>query len=384
MLNLLARLYPEPTLSHDLEVELLLLCVRGNLEAWQIERIRQLSHLNIAWDRLITLVVNHKVHPLVYWNLKNYAAGLVPEKVVRTLKGMFATNMLTNVRNRTELIRILKAFEEEKIDVLPLRGVVVSYLLYGEFWMRDFKDLDILVRRADFEQAETLLMELGYVREAPVEDNAYNQKFFYEKLKIQIELHWRLDTPSIPIQVDEENYWQHVTNFNVEGIHTHTFQPDDLLLLLAVHGAKHRWNRLKWLCDIDQFVACYPDFDWTHLLNKSEAARVKRIVLLSLWMCHTLFHTHLPQVVTNAIDEDATVPLLGYYIKRWLFKQTDDRLIDQLRGIGYFLFIRENPEDRVFSVEHALQYPKVPILKWALKMPVLRYVIKTMVRSVYE
>ena len=124
-----------------------------------------------------------------------------------------------------------------------------------------------------------------------------------------VELHWTVAPRFASVPLDYERLWQRLRRVRLEeqtsagrcqqedvsrqtaaagrdaGIST--LAPEDLLFVLSVHGAKHLWNQLKWICDIGELIARSPDLDWDEVLGDARARRARRLVLLGLWLTHT-------------------------------------------------------------------------------------------------
>ena len=45
--------------------------------------------------------------------------------------------------------------------------------------------------------------------------------------------------------------------------------PEDLLLILCVHGGKHVWECLKWLVDVRELVDRFPQLDYDALIQRA-------------------------------------------------------------------------------------------------------------------
>jgi hypothetical protein len=74
-----------------------------------------------------------------------------------------------------------------------------------------------------------------------------------------------------------------------------------LLVYLCLHGAKHAFERIEWICDIDRLIrAC--EVDWNHTVTLAEQSHSKRSFYLGLSLAHTLFRTPLPEVLETAIQ----------------------------------------------------------------------------------
>ncbi|NDJ59493.1 MAG: nucleotidyltransferase family protein [Chloroflexi bacterium] len=363
--RLLHLLYTNASPSPQPERALLLLGCRRQLSADQQRHLRDLIRTTpgFDWPALVTMAVDQRVFPLVYWNLQAHAADLVPARQLAALQEAFVLNTFSSVRMRDELVRAVTTLRSHGIGALALRGPMVAQSLYGKTWLREFKDIDILVRPRDFDRAKAICFALGYIRPDPVGDNDFNQALVNPATQIKIELHWAVDSPFMRVDVNTEAYWSRAVEVDFDGQRVQTLSPDDLLLMLCFHGAKHRWHRLKWVYDIAEFVYHHPDLDWAQTLKTARQLRVERILLVCLALAHNLFQTPLPPVIAARLDGDWLITRLTWYIQRWIFDQAEPRVLDQIRGIGFFLLIREHLRDWLPSIWHALHYPKSPLLR---------------------
>ena len=79
--------------------------------------------------------------------------------------------------------------------MLPLKGPLLAQMLYGSPGLRQSGDLDLLVRRKDFERAQVLLKDLGFQPLSPAD--FYHQEF--KRGNTWVELHFSV-TPPTPIR----------------------------------------------------------------------------------------------------------------------------------------------------------------------------------------
>ena len=87
-----------------------------------------------------------------------------------------------------ELNRMRAVFSENKVDFIPLKGVIMRQM-YPEPWMRTSSDIDILVHREDMDTVMRLLSEgLGY--SIGLESN--HDLSFFTPNKIHVEIHFDL------------------------------------------------------------------------------------------------------------------------------------------------------------------------------------------------
>jgi hypothetical protein len=353
------------------EIDLLLLSARPSLTPQAIARLR--AHLTkpIDWAYLLHTALDHKVVNLVFQSLKAHAADLVPAEQMAQLQLQYNFNLWQSLRITSELIRVINLLEANHIEVLPLKGPVLALMLYENMFMREYKDIDILVRRGKVEAAQRLLMANGYrlndSEDYPQLFSNFNEPYHTSLLgkreggDVELELHWSVTISFLPFTLDNERIWDYATTVDMNGFQCRALRPEELLMLISMHGVKHRWNWMKWICDIAAFVERYPSLDWTSTLAKVEEFRSKRVLLLNLWLANQLFETPLPELVQKQLAADRLIAPLGNYIRRWLFNQSQpDTLISQVRVILFFLLVREHYRDRWPYVLHTIWHRRSP------------------------
>ena len=72
----------------------------------------------------------------------------------------------------------------------------------------------------------------------------------------------------------------------------HTLGPERLLLYLCMHGGKHSWARLSWLCDLHHALRAYPRADWGVIWKLARENGAARMVAIGLGLAEELFHAH--------------------------------------------------------------------------------------------
>src|SRR5260370_38643204 len=84
----------------------------------------------------------------------------------KTLPASLAESFQDNTRNSVqltaELFRLLDLFAREGIQVLPFKGPTLAMAAYGNLALRQFTDLDLLIRKEDVLRARGILLENGY------------------------------------------------------------------------------------------------------------------------------------------------------------------------------------------------------------------------------
>ncbi len=77
-----------------------------------------------------------------------------------------------------------------------------------------------------------------------------------------LDLHWKLSQSYFALALDPDRLWERLATVRVGGQEILTLAPEETLILLCMHGARHSWARLAWICDIAELVAAHPQMRW--------------------------------------------------------------------------------------------------------------------------
>lgn len=116
----------------------------------------------VDWDYFFRIAQRHAVLPLVYRQLRQKAADLVPVGVLTKLKSHYQQNAARNALLTAELCRLIKLLRESGIEAVPFKGPSLALFAYHDITLRRFVDLDILVKKNDLFFASEILTKDGY------------------------------------------------------------------------------------------------------------------------------------------------------------------------------------------------------------------------------
>ncbi len=305
-------------IGHEFE----LLCALAGVELApeRIERIANWDLSTLNWGEVLRLAEQHGVLALAARNLIEYAHG-VPAKVERSLRSAYEANLRHSLWFSAELARILQQFERRQVGALPYKGPVLAQSAYGDLGLRSFSDLDFLIVPADLVRAKQALAEIGYRPSAdltaPVERlflrTGYERSFDSAVGKNLVELQWALLPHFYGIDVRVEDLLARAGKTVVGGSEVPCLSPEDSLLALCLHAAKHLWTRLIWLADIAETL-CQSQtqaIDYPLALARARGLGIVRILGISFWLVKNVLHVDLPEPVQEMIAADSRVPVLG-------------------------------------------------------------------------
>ena len=90
------------------------------------------------------------------------------------------------------------------------------------------------------------------------------------------------------------------------------YETEDLLIVLCVHGSKHAWEQLKWVCDVAELLRAYDRLDWDQIFSSASMWRCRRLLIMGVSLAHRLFDVPLPSAVLAHISVDSDVQMLSH------------------------------------------------------------------------
>lgn len=308
----------------------------------RVARLRQLLGGALDWDFVLSFAESHGLIPLLYSHLHARAPEKVPHAVYEKLRERFRRISALNMYLSGELRRLLKLFTAHDIDAIPYKGPALAAQVYGNITLRHFCDLDILVRRRDVLSVMKLLVADGYALYPPL--NSVQQSLMLrtqcnlpltrDANRSIVEIHWRVSARLFSSPLDEKTLWENLHTDTFEGMQVNTLSPEDLLLSLCVHGAKHLWERLSWIADIAQLLEVHPRLNWASLLERARRTGTERMLLLGVYVAHDLLGARLPEQIEGLWRDDPEIASLAQQIYARLFASESDVV-----GMhGYFMF----------------------------------------------
>jgi hypothetical protein len=273
-------------------------------------RVRSVLQKTIDWEAVLRLADQHGSSSLLYQNLAG-VGDLVPSDVLSSLRQRYERNVHKSLFLARELIRILDCLDALGIEVIPYKGIVMAEGYYGDMALRQSGDMDLFVRKRDVARIKRTVQELGYTPRVPIPEDAeadyiasgYECTFDSFAGKNLLELQWALQPHFYAVDFDMEGLFERAVNAVVAGRGVKTPSPEDLLLILSVHAAKHVWGRLIWLCDIAQILK-RENLDWEWIRSRARTLGIERILGITMLLANRFLATAIPAAMKNEILGD--------------------------------------------------------------------------------
>jgi len=335
------------------EDKILIYFARPSLAPDSIQELRRLFQADLDWKYLIETADRHCIVPLLCRRLDEFQL-LPPAAARNALQQANYENTNSNLFLTGELVKLLELLRANQLEAIPFKGPTLALAAYGDISLRQFADLDLLVRKTDVLKIKDLLVAHGFNSHLRLSqrqetallrfDSAWN---FVNQNGVMIDVHWDLVERHFGIRFDVGGLWQRLQLVSIGGKQFQTLANEDLLLVLCLHGFTHAWERLGWICDVAGLLK-REQIDWRLLLRNAEAQGSRRILCLGLKLAHDLLEAELPPDLLKLVKGDSAVNNAAERIQQQLFKTSAGPagIFDEAR---FLVSLRERRRDRIRS-----------------------------------
>jgi len=281
--------------------------------------------------------------PLVCRALADVRGEPISPAVMNRMRTMHRNHTARSLFLASELSRILTAFEASGIPAYPFKGPALSVLLYGDPACRQSKDLDILVPREALRAAAKVLAALGYdgghawegPRLAAHRRTECEASFVRRDRKVEVELQWAVVPGYFGFDHERLGIWSRLERRAWGAMHFPVLPPEETLLMLCVHGSKHRWCKLGWICDVAALIESQTPPDWSRAMELAGRCGATRLLLLGLLLAGRLAGAGLPREITGRIEADLMVAVLARQALAVIAKTPVNPDLDPVRYLFY-------------------------------------------------
>ena len=348
------------------ENKLILLVARREVDAVELRRLLQEE---INWEYLFATAQAHGVLPLLH---KHLSGERVPPHFLSRLKRESVANSQNVLHLIAKQLRVVKIFKQNGVRVALFKGPLLAQMAYGEMSLRQAGDIDVLISRRDFEKAKALLESLGYEmspRLTPTQLASHlshhcELQFMRDEWFTVVALHWDLAPRSFVFNLHADEVMSRLQPASLAGTTVETFGGEDLVLYLAMHGAKHLWRRLEWIASLAETIRATPSLNWEVLVQRAEHAHATRMLALGLRLVEKF--SDLKLSVLAQVDADNAMQRMSEQVSTQLFNTFG--AADSTETNLYNLRIMDRKRDAIISALRAIFVPTLP--DWqALALP---------------
>jgi hypothetical protein len=224
-----------------------------------------------------------------------------------------AARTLGQARRLAELWTLL---DRAGVPALPYKGPALSLQLYGDVALRQSVDLDLVVPFARYADARATLVAHGLPARGG--HSARQERTLFAWLGHApfgrgadfVELHWRFADRRFPFALTVERALARARTLDLGGRSLPVLDDDDLLAVLAMHGARHLYERLEWLAGLTRLLLARRG-EAERLLAHAGALRARRMLATSVHVASRLLSFPLADDWRGALATDPIAESLG-------------------------------------------------------------------------
>jgi hypothetical protein len=161
-----------------------------------------------------------------------------------------------------------------------------------------------------------------------------------------VDLHWAVAQPHHVNGLNQEELWGRVESLSVGGTSIATFRPEEMMLVLSMHGSKHGWQQLGWICDIAQLIRSRPNLDWKRVIREADKAGCMKGLLVAFELVRNMSAVILPEEIVQKIDGYPKVKAVGRLVIRRLFSDKRSFLM-RFQRIFIISRLKQRARDRL-------------------------------------
>ena len=338
------------------EDELLVCCARRSLDAKTQARISQLIQEPLDWPTVLSGGWWHRMRPLLHRHLSSQPVGRIPDEFLEELANHATELAVRNLRLSSALENIVAMFEDRQLRMCVFKGPTLSEDAYGDLSLRECGDLDLLVHPDDILDVKNMLIAYGFTSawdQAEHRRQAFACEF--RRQDVELDVHWGLAPGWFNYRIDFDRLWASGMGLSSDTTLARKLCPEDTIVVLCIHGTKHWWGRLKWICDIAELINSNPEMDWNRMYSSADTANARRAVDLGLRLASDLLSAKLPESMRQDLNRCQMTQRLASQVVTWLAH--GERAAEQRHLRERFLFrlrLCERVRDRLPQLLHYL------------------------------
>jgi hypothetical protein len=382
----------------ELETQLILGCAQTAIPPLQSEQISRILCQTLDWDYVLFTASRNGLLPILSWNLLENFPGALPPEIKESLFSFYQSHTQENLFLAFKLTEIVRLLRKNGIPVFSFKGATLAIQAYGNLALRHYVDLDILVQPKHFDKTINLLLSNGYKTIGSSGPLKRKVLFFTRKKdlslispgnRVRIELHWKLSGSHFALPFELNQLWDRLDKLSFGGTELSVFAFNDLFVYLCLHGSRHGWERIAWICDLRELIrsqeASEGAINWEAVSRHAKDYGCERVVELGLFLIQKFFNERVDYPDYKKIEMNKVYANIGTQIQKKLFSRKfasteigdwyllhlslKERKIDKLRlnTIYFFwylkLLFKPNALDRTIFRLPTIFYPLYFIMR---------------------
>ena len=321
-----------------------------------------------GWSTLIEQSLRHRTTGLLCQHILSLGSDRLQPGTVEACAAFVQAAEARSKQGILELAEVVGALARQGIEAVVIKGPVLARQIYPHPSLRDFRDLDLLVRPADRDATLAVLTARGY-RSAVADLPAgrlrayydYNgQDILFAAGRYPLEPHWALAPRTFVPGLEGPPLIGRAVPVAQDGaVVLRGPAPEDALLVAALHGTKEHWAKLILLTDLAAMFRSWPRLDVALVLDRARQGRCERMLLVAVQLVQRLLGVSPPAPLAERAEADPVAARLAGAIERRLRgPQAEPPSVFDLSGFGWK--VRDGLPDRLRYAARTLLTARTP------------------------
>jgi len=275
------------------ETKLILLCCNLDINHSLGKEIESSLKTSPDWKKIKKLAFNHKITPILYFNLKKLnREDLIPAQILQEMRKFYLNNLYKNTLIEKGMIDLLAKAQAQGIEPIVLKGFAFLLTLYPDPALRVMIDVDILIKKDNLLKVRDIFQQLSY-QSGEHSSYVYHTNFFKitsNQKYLNVDVHWGL-LAARPYKLQLPYIWQRAQRINLRGQKVACLSTEDAFLVASLHIRKHlRELSLNYIIDIAELLKKRQgNFDWLYTEEMASKNHFLSAVYFSLYLAKELF-----------------------------------------------------------------------------------------------
>ncbi len=284
------------------------------LSGAEVARLRDEASAVSNWEGVVSFAGRQRVAGLLARHInREELAGIVPAEILSRLQDIHRYYIARQLYFRSELRKILKVMDEHGIPVILLKGTALLEMVYTQAGLRPMSDMDVLVPAESAQQAQKLVLNLGYSAGGSPEDHADTEQnhrhlpiLLGDGKPTAVEVHRHVVRLDSPLHFDISAFWRDSRTASISGVPVRLLSPEHSIIhgcLAFFMDRRYRSGAaLGQLVDVAELSKRFQnELEWDSLVEDARSFGLAGPVAVSLRLAAGLLEAPVPDSVVQRL-----------------------------------------------------------------------------------
>ena len=316
----------------------------------------------VNWERFEVLIQRNGATPWAMHFLVNHFKDHLPDVLEYRWRQVFRSHAAYCMRLTGALEILAERFRSAHTPMATFKGPALGQIAYGDYALRTYQDLDIMIRSTDFRAAyEILVTKAGFKPMQAMNERELTawartgREFTFSSGGAMVDLHMRLTEG--PARFSSGFVLPaNLVALKLLSREVLVFTPEVHFVLLALHGTKHGWPEMRMVGDA-AFLAHHAGLNMDEVGRLAGHYRCRRAVDLALWLAQDMCGLKVDRYLTDGKAPSHTVLRIGRHVAARL--QSGNWIPEKAERLRMMLRLLDNLPARAGFVWHTITAPKL-------------------------